>query len=117
MRWCPNPNCKGAIRGQTLDDKIVICSKCQTKVCFSCRGEGHEGKTCEKALEDQLEGWAAEKGGVKFCPVCRSKIEKNEGCNHMTCVVCKYEFCWNCLGYAGSDADHFSNLNPDNCGV
>jgi hypothetical protein len=68
-------------------------------------------------MEDKLEGWAAATGGVKFCPVCRSKIEKNEGCNHMTCLVCKYEFCWNCLEYAGHDADHFSAMNPDNCGI
>jgi uncharacterized membrane protein len=35
----------------------------------------------------------------------------------MTCIVCGYEFCWNCLEYAGSDADHFNPLNPSSCGV
>jgi hypothetical protein len=68
-------------------------------------------------MESKLEGWAHDKGGVKFCPVCRLKIEKNEGCNHMTCIVCSYEFCWNCLGYAGNDADHFNPLNPSACGI
>jgi len=82
-----------------------------------CRDDWHEGQTCEEAIEGKLEGWAKEKGGVKFCPVCRTKIEKNEGCNHMKCVICQYEFCWNCLDYAGQDSDHFNPMNPNSCGI
>ena len=34
----------------------------------------------------------------KYCPnkQCRTYMEKNSGCNHMHCSVCKKEFCWNC---------------------
>ncbi|XP_046384955.1 uncharacterized protein LOC124155281 [Ischnura elegans] len=33
----------------------------------------------------------------KPCPNCRSRIQKNEGCNHMKCSKCKFDFCWVCL--------------------
>lgn len=33
-------------------------------------------------------------------------IEKNEGCNHMTCVKCKHEFCWLCLTSWKEHGDH-----------
>ncbi|XP_065891990.1 E3 ubiquitin-protein ligase parkin-like [Dysidea avara] len=34
---------------------------------------------------------------TKNCPRCKSAIEKNGGCNHVTCLICKFEFCWPCL--------------------
>jgi ariadne-1 len=42
--------------------------------------------------EDYL--WVAE--NCKKCPKCGWSIEKNEGCNHMTCRLCHHEYCWLC---------------------
>lgn len=43
---------------------------------------------------------------TKKCPNCGNAIEKNKGCNHMTCK-CKYEFCWYCLEECKNPCDHF----------
>jgi ariadne-1 len=41
---------------------------------------------------------------AKPCPTCKVPIEKNGGCNHVTCSNCRAEFCWICLSYIH---DHF----------
>jgi hypothetical protein len=33
------------------------------------------------------------------CPQCNMKIYKVDGCAHMVCQKCKYEFCWICMGH------------------
>ena len=63
---------------------------------------------------DQLEKWLHKcsndsetanwiLSNTKKCPKCSTRIEKNQGCNHMNCRQCKHEFCWICMG---NWADH-----------
>ena len=33
---------------------------------------------------------------MKQCPKCKIYTEKNEGCNHMKCTECKFQWCWLC---------------------
>jgi hypothetical protein len=71
---CPGPECKTTYHG-------------------SCGRPWHGETPCEK---DEAEAAILLQKDVKECPQCRTAIEKNNGCNHMTCVACKHEFCWTC---------------------
>lgn len=94
LRWCIKPGCNTFIKCSSNKSK-VICPTCNFLMCFKCKGVWHDKITCEKALEEEFKMYE-KKIGVKFCPKCKSRIEKNGGCNHMTCVQCKYQFCWIC---------------------
>ncbi len=43
------------------------------------------------------------------CPKCETPIEKDEGCNHMSCTVCGHYFCWIC----GFRVSHWIHKNED----
>ncbi|XP_047199249.1 E3 ubiquitin-protein ligase RNF14 [Hippoglossus stenolepis] len=47
----------------------------------------------------------------KSCPHCFCKIEKNGGCNMMTCSRCRQLFCWTCLTrlQRASTGSHFQD--------
>ncbi|KAJ3994649.1 hypothetical protein F5050DRAFT_448823 [Lentinula boryana] len=73
--------------------------------CFGCPIESdHRPVICAvarlwmKKCEDDSETANWIKSNTKECSQCQSTIEKNGGCNHMTCKKCRYEFCWVCMG-------------------
>ncbi|KAH0812293.1 hypothetical protein GEV33_010496 [Tenebrio molitor] len=84
--------------------------------CWECLGEAHAPCGCKQWQEWQIkiaeikpEELKASCSGSedaanclwlvtnsKPCPNCKSPIQKNEGCNHMKCSKCKFDFCWVC---------------------
>jgi len=104
LRWCPRPGCGNAMIGSN-DNPMMICSNdsCRFSFCFRCKEEWHADVTCEKYQEWKVENNEAEaryidwvKTNTRDCPKCRANIQKNGGCNHMTCSNCRHEFCWLC---------------------
>jgi len=76
---CPLPDCYHA-----------WCKLCQQSIDSS--GPNH---SCDGTLElhhlMRKEGW-------KYCPTCKTPIQKTSGCNHMTCITpaCNTHFCYLC---------------------
>jgi len=98
--WCKNcPN--GFILEDSHDCKTITCSDCHYQWCRNCSLALHSETNCEEAMARQTnenrENMKWLRMNSKKCPKCQTTIEKNNGCNHMTCRLCKFEFCWNCL--------------------
>merc|ERR1719203_2764491 len=58
----------------------------------------HRGGNCEEyemRLTAETKG-ISESFGTKDCPKCSRQTMKSGGCNHMTCQVCRCEWCWIC---------------------
>eukprot|EP00483_Globobulimina_turgida_P008374 UN08391 len=79
----------------------IDCPDCHCIWCFACRKVAHLPCTCELADKWMLlhstdsENITWVKAYTKECPKCKDHIEKNQGCNHMTCR-CGHQFCWLC---------------------
>jgi len=85
--------------------------------CLKCKSEAHPGQKCDLKQEIEFNKAIKDLQHVKRCPKCGFYIQKNQGCNHMTCanLECKYEFCWICLEqYTGN---HFSNIRSSCYGL
>ncbi|KAF9220042.1 hypothetical protein BS17DRAFT_359974 [Gyrodon lividus] len=76
---CPFPGCEH-----------TWCKNCQQSI--TRRGPKH---SCDGSEEfDHL----VKQMGWKHCPRCKTPVQKNGGCNHMTCVTpgCNSHFCYRC---------------------
>jgi hypothetical protein len=91
------------------DQRKVQCPMCRITSCQFCHQvwtkgiASHEHVTCpvyaRQLCSDEdalLQQWCHGKP-VQMCPAmdCHRRIEKHEGCSHMTCR-CGHEFCWHC---------------------
>jgi E3 ubiquitin-protein ligase RNF19A len=111
LRFCPNcPS--GIIKLNNENDPKATCPECKAEVCTKCNRRFHNKTSCQAVMEGELKNWTNKKE-VQRCPKCKILVEKVEGCNHMTCFVCRYEFCWLCRGAYTSV--HFFPLNPLGC--
>ncbi|KAB2628055.1 E3 ubiquitin-protein ligase ARI8 [Pyrus ussuriensis x Pyrus communis] len=112
IKWCPAPDCCYAVEynGNADDDDTgmngsydVTCL-CSNSLCWNCCEEIHRPVNCRTVGKWILKNkddshnvqWILV--NTKPCPKCKRPIEKNQGCNTMTCrPPCYFRFCWYCL--------------------
>ena len=93
-KLCPYPNCDSYL--ELIGNKIQE-AKCKNdhKFCFLCLKEPHGKLACNNNLDGSIVEFA-KKNFIKKCPKCQMVTEKNGGCNHITCKICQYQWCWLC---------------------
>ncbi|KAJ6226165.1 e3 ubiquitin-protein ligase ari5-related [Anaeramoeba flamelloides] len=104
---CPLSTCEKIVSRKNIIFGTDACCECGHIFCFDCGNISHSPATCKevenwelrKSLYSNTSNWLIK--NTKRCPECSKVIEKNGGCNHMTCRKnlqgCGYEFCWVCL--------------------
>jgi hypothetical protein len=107
VKWCPAPHCELALINPKRE--FMVMCYCGAVWCFVCGSEFHWPATCEELkwwnephnLDDDARNdnasldWFLKH--TQMCPKCHTSIEKNGGCNHMSCTKCQFDFCWICL--------------------
>ena len=93
-KLCPYPNCESYLELKDIKNKYVTCLN-KHKYCFLCLKGPHGKSPCEKNIDIDLKEYA-QNYFVKKCPYCGIIIEKQSGCNHITCSKCGYQWCWLC---------------------
>jgi hypothetical protein len=97
------------------DTPSMTC-ECGAQFCFT-HDLAHPGVSCavyaSRVRKTELESDRLVKRITKKCPLCKADTIKNGGCNHMTCVSCKGNWCWICAREMGEG--HYDATNLFGC--
>jgi hypothetical protein len=92
----------------TEDTRYSECSKCNESTCRDCKAskiQHEDGCPADLDRERLLE--LGTSNNWKQCSQCGNLIEKNQGCDHMTCI-CGHDFCYIC----GHDFCYICGFSP-----
>lgn len=134
------PGCSSFCERMSKSDRCAICRICSQKkkktfhFCWDCKKEwigspsnkrcGNEKcnteeileqlRTCKEKEMKYLKGLMCP--SLRACPSCGTLIEHAKECKHMTCKVCKKEFCFVCLRLCAEGSSPCGSFNTQ-CAV
>lgn len=113
---CPTADCPYAFINDGQYAQTMQCPSCTQSYCTRCLINHPKKVSCELAkknrpIDPKTSDWL--QNHTKKCPSCTTRIEKNSGCDHMTCKKCNHEFCWKCkTPYRSADGNQ---AHPNFC--
>lgn len=104
IKQCPTPNCPYQFENDNNLQQLITCPGCDATYCSACLVNHDPNISCEEhrnnvEQEQTNQEILRNNPNIKKCPNprgCQALIDKNEGCKHMTCTMCKYHWCWDC---------------------
>jgi len=117
---CPSNSCAASFVVPTdMEEEQVKCPHCGVTFCISC-GISHPDESCEdvrRRRENDANEHAfnqlCQQQQWQRCPACTAPVERNSGCNYMTCYseTCrgKTRFCYLC-GVELARLDHVAHF-------
>lgn len=115
MAWviCPNVECRETYADQTVVQLLSLggytdaIAKYKAALEEVTKARQQSSMNILGHIKDHVSfrTWAA--GNTRRCPNCKVRIQKNGGCQHMTCRRCGYEFHW-CCGQKYRNSYHSS---------
>lgn len=112
--WCTKCENGGFFTSDTCTDSTspclsVECNSCTHQFCRLCRRDAHPNISCSEAFQAFIltDAFYTERLSSrllqKICkpcpgPNCGVPTQRDGGCSHMTCRVCRYQWCWLCGG-------------------
>jgi hypothetical protein len=97
---CMNEVCKKGMLFK-LNTDVWKCNICDDSFCIKCE-QNH--KTNHKCKKEDLESISLRDSFIK-CPKCKLPVIKSEGCNSITCSICKTKFDY-ITGDVGGGGNH-----------
>ncbi len=98
---CFKELCDGKLDGD------YTCLKCTQKFCKQCEKPESKGHVCK---EEDLKNFEFIKT-ISRCPKCKTFVEKSEGCDLMTCTLCRTNFSYGTGKKIMTGNDHNQNFD------
>jgi len=100
-KHCPTPDCTYVFLNENQSPETIRCPNCKLEYCSNCLYSHPMQILCKDAennrnIDKENNEWIVK--NTKKCPFCGTNIEKNGGCDFVTCTNCKNGFCFNCFG-------------------